>query len=76
MICLKALIPPACRVRGTNVLPWRVNGSGSMRGSPTGGAPTSSSSGIGAAAGGLRAAHGINFSLVTEAADAAVAARR
>jgi len=31
---------------------------------------------IGAAAAGLRAAHGINLSLVTEAADAAVAARR
>jgi hypothetical protein len=31
--------------QGMKVVPWRVNGSGSMRGSPTGGAPTSSSSG-------------------------------
>src|SRR5215216_1484609 len=36
-------MPPGRRVRGSMVMPWRVTGRRWMRGSPVGGAPTSSS---------------------------------
>ena len=45
MISLYAWMPPARRVSGTIVIPSVLIGRGWTRGSPVGGAPTSSSSG-------------------------------